>query len=163
MRVSAVRTRVLSWLALSLMLSAGPVFAQAGTASLTGTVTDDQGAVLPGVTVTISNASNGFIRTTATAGDGTYQLLALPPGTYALKVELQSFRTVVYENVPLPVDTTARQDVKMAIGGITDAVEVTAETKTMNTTDASLGNVISGNQVRALPLEARNVVGLLSL
>jgi Carboxypeptidase regulatory-like domain/TonB dependent receptor-like, beta-barrel len=162
-RVPAIRTRVFAWLALSLLLSTGNVYAQAGTAGLTGTVTDEQGAVLPGVTLTVSNASNGFVRTTTSTGDGTYQLLALPPGTYSLKVELQNFRTVVYESVPLQVDTVARQNVKMSIGGLTEAVQVTAEPTTMNTTDASLGNVISGNQLRALPLEGRSVVGLLSL
>ena len=63
----------------------------------------------------------------------------------------------------LPVDTVARQDVKLTIGTLSETVQVTAETQVMNTTDASMGNVISGNQVRALPLEGRNVVGLLSL
>ncbi len=163
MRVPAVRTRIFAWLALSLLLSTGNAYAQAGTAGLTGTVTDEQGAVLPGVTVTLTNAANGFVRTTTTGGDGTYQLLAVPPGSYALKVELQNFRPVLYERVPLQVDSVGRQDVKMAIGGLAEAVQVTAESVTMNTTDASLGNVISGKQLGALPLEARSVVGLLSL
>jgi hypothetical protein len=61
------------------------------------------------------------------------------------------------------VDTVARQDVKLTVGALTESVQVVAETRVINTTDASMGNVISGNQVRALPLEARSVVGLLSL
>ncbi len=80
MTVSAIRTRLFVSLASCLLLSSGLVFAQAGTAGLTGTVTDDQGAVLPGVTITISNASNGFVRTTTSAGDGSYQLLAAATG-----------------------------------------------------------------------------------
>ena len=61
------------------------------------------------------------------------------------------------------MDTVARQDVKLTVGALSESVQVVAETRVINTTDASLGNVISGNQVRALPLEARSVVGLLSL
>ena len=91
MTISAIRTRVFAWLASCLLLSSGLVFAQAGTAGLTGTVTDEQGAVLPGVTVTISNAANGFVRTTTTGGDGSYQLLAIPPGTYCTQGGVAEF------------------------------------------------------------------------
>ncbi len=69
----------------------------------------------------------------------------------------------MYKGVVLPVDTTARQDVKLEIKQLTESVQVMAETTVMNTTDASLGNVITSAQVQALPLEARSVVGLLSL
>jgi hypothetical protein len=162
-RVPALPARLALWLVLSALLTATTVFAQAGTASVTGTITDEQGAALPGVTVTISNAATGLLRSTTTDDTGVYQLLSLPPGTYQLKVELNGFRTAVLDAVRLPVDTVARQDAKLSIGSLSETVEVTAETTVMNTTDASLGNVITGNQVRALPLEARNVVGLLSL
>ncbi len=162
-RVPALVARLALWLALSALLTATNAFAQAGTASVTGTITDEQGAALPGVTVTISNAATGLLRTTTSGPDGTYQMQSLPPGTYQLKVELSGFRTALLDQVRLPVDTVARQDVRLTIGALSETVEVTAETTVMNTTDASLGNVISGNQVRALPLEARNVVGLLSL
>jgi hypothetical protein len=94
---------------------------------------------------------------------GDYQFVAIPPGTYTVTVELAGFRTAVYENVSLPVDIIATQDVQLVVGQLAESVQVVAETRVVNTTDASLGNVISGNQVRALPLEARSVVGLLSL
>ena len=137
--------------------------AQSGTAGLRGKVVDAQGASVPGATVTITNVSMGLVRETVTDRTGDYQFVAMPPGDYRLRVELQGFRAAVFDKVPLGVDTTARQDVKLEIGAIAETVEVTAETTVINTTDASIGNVITGTQVRALPLEARNVVGLLSL
>ncbi len=141
----------------------GTSFAQTGTAALIGTVSDQQGAVLPGVTVTLTGAESGVVRSTTTDTSGNYQILALQPGAYNLKVELEGFRTAVREKVNLPVDVQTKLDIPMEIGARTETIQVTAEVSTLNTTDASMGNVITGNQVRALPLEARNVVGLLSL
>ena len=85
------------------MLS-GTSFAQTGTAALIGTVTDQQGAVLPGVTVTVTGVDSGVSRTATTDTSGGYQVLALPPGLYNLKVELEGFRTAVRDKVNLPVD-----------------------------------------------------------
>ena len=157
------RVNVLPFAALVFLVAAGIASAQSGTAGLRGTVTDEQGANVPGATITLANASTGFSRETVADGTGEYQFVALPPGTYTVTAELQGFRTAVYDGVQLPVDTVARQDVKLTVGALTESVQVVAETRVINTTDASLGNVISGNQVRALPLEARSVVGLLSL
>jgi hypothetical protein len=141
----------------------GTAWSQSGTAGLRGTVADAQGAAIPGATVTITNTETGLSRTHVTDSVGEYLFVAMPPGTYQLKIELEGFRTAVFDKVPLAVDTTARQDVKLEIGAISETVQVTAETTVINTTDASIGNVISGSQVRSLPLEARNPVGLLSL
>ena len=155
--------RTLALAAALLLAVAGLSSAQTGTAGLRGKVTDAQGAVIPGATVVLTNARTGLTREAVTDASGDYQFVAMPPGTYTLKIELTGFRTAVFSNVPLPVDITATQNVKLEVGEITETVEVTAVTTVINTTDASMGNVISGTQVRALPLEARSVVGLLSL
>src|SRR5918995_2748775 len=157
------RVSVLPLAALVFLVAAGIASAQSGTAGLRGTVMDEQGAHVPGATITLANAATGFSRETVADASGEYQFVALPPGTYTVTAELTGFRTAVYDSVELPVDTTARQDLKLTIGALSESVQVVAETRVINTTDASLGNVISGNQVRALPLEARSVVGLLSL
>lgn len=137
--------------------------AQGGTSGLVGTVADQQAAAIPGAMVILTSAATGAVRETVTGPAGGYQFLSLPPGMYTLRVELEGFRTVLAEGLQLTVDTTQRLDVKMEIGGITETVQVTAETTVVNTTDSSLGNVIAGTQIRELPLEGRNVVGLLSL
>ena len=98
-----------------------------------------------------------------TGENGNYRFVALPPGTYELKVEMDGFRTAVRERMQLRVDSPTTLDVSLVVGSLAETVQVTAETKALNTSDASLGNVISGTQIRELPLEGRNVVGLLAL
>jgi hypothetical protein len=146
-----------------LLTAVSSAAAQSGTSGVRGTVADEQGAHVPGATVTLTNPETNFSRTTVTDASGDYQFASLPPGSYTITVELAGFRTAVYERVSLPVDVIATQNVQLAVGQLTESVQVVAETRVVNTTDASLGNVISGNQVRLLPLEARNVEGLLSL
>ena len=163
MRLSASGTRLFAIALVWLLTGAGGAWAQSGTSGVRGTVADEQGAHVPGATVTLSNPDTAFSRTTTTDASGDYQFVSVPPGNYTITVELTGFRTAIYERVSLPVDVIATQDVQLTVGQLTESVQVVAETRVINTTDASLGNVISGNQVRALPLEARSVVGLLSL
>ncbi len=163
MRLSGAWARLASVVALVGLVFAGTARAQSGTAALYGKVTDQSDAALPGVTVTITNAAAGITRSTVSDAEGGYQFLALPPGTYAVKAELTGFRTATREKVELPVDVRTKMDLPMAIGQMSETVEVTSMVSPINTTDASLGNTISGTQIRALPLEANNVVGLLSL
>ena len=147
-----------------LYLGVASAGAQTGTATLSGIVTDAQKAAVPGATVTLTNVDTGQTRVATTAENGTYQFTALRPGpNHELKVELAGFKTAVRNKLLLTVDTTSRLDIALEIGSLTDAIQVTAETPSLNTSDASLGNVISGNQIRSLPLEAQNPVGLLSL
>src|SRR5215813_14070597 len=162
-RLSGAWARLAALTALVCLLIAGTARAQSGTAALYGKVTDQSGAALPGVTVTITSATAAITRSTVSDAEGGYQFLALPPGVYSAKVELTGFRTATRDNIELPVDVRTKMDVPMAIGQMSETVEVTSMVSPINTTDASMGNTISGNQIRSLPLEARNVVGLLSL
>jgi len=141
----------------------GTVTAQSGTAALSGRVTDSQDSIVPGATVTLTNSATAASRTTVSNGSGLYQFPALPPGMYDLAVELTGFKAAKFEKIELRVDTAARQDVKLAVGQVSEAVTVQAETPIINTVDASLGNSISERQIRNLPIEARNIVQLLSL
>jgi hypothetical protein len=139
------------------------MWAQSGTASLIGEVTDAQKSVLPGATITIVNPLTGFSQTTVADERGNYRFVALQPGRYRITAELSGFRQSVAENVALPVDVTTRQNFVLEIGALAETVEVTAVSSVVNTTDASLGNPISSEQIRNLPIEAGNVVQLLSL
>lgn len=150
---------------LAMLLVAGTslAWAQAGTAGVVGTVKDPQGAVIPGASVTATNKATGAVRTTVTNENGSYTLTALQPGAYTVKVELSGFKTFVHENVDMRVDSITRADATLAIGDLAETVTVTESTPVLNTTDASVGNVISEETIRNLPVEARNVVHLLSL
>ena len=160
--VKGLAARVWPALVIVWLVAAGDAWAQAGTATVFGDVRDQQGAALPGATVTLTSAT-GAIRTTTTNESGAYRFVALTPGVFTLKVELTGFRAAVRDKLELPVDTTTKLDVPLEIGSITEAVDVIAAASVLNTTDASLGNVITGLQIQQLPLEARNPVGLLSL
>jgi hypothetical protein len=146
-----------------LLLTGRSVQAQSGTTAISGRVTDPQGSIVPGVTVTATNRATAGSRTVVTNESGLYQVSALSPGVYDLTIELSGFKTAKFEKIELRVDTPARQDVKLEVGQLSEAVTVLAETPILNTVDASLGNAISEQQIRNLPIEALNVVHLLSL
>jgi hypothetical protein len=138
-------------------------FGQTGTTSLRGEISDKSGAAIVGATVKIKNAQTGLERTTTSEANGDYEFLALPPGTYDLTVEKESFRKYNHPNLRLQVNLPATHNITLEIGSTMQTVEVSAQAETLNTTDASLGNAFNENQVKELPMEGRNVPDLLSL
>jgi hypothetical protein len=118
--------------AAAVLVSPVRAIAQIGqTATLTGTVTDASGAVLPGVTVTVTGeAVIGGSRTAVTDGNGVYRFPALPPGTYTVKVELTGFRTITQE-ARLQLGQTITMDAKLD-PGLTDTIEVTGSAPTVD-------------------------------
>jgi hypothetical protein len=94
---------------------------------------------------------------------GNFRLSNVQPGLYSLKVELAGFKTKIVDSVILQVDSVSRETVVLEVGGVSETVKVVSETTHLNTTDASVGNVMSREQIRSLPVEAQNVVHLLSL
>ena len=144
-------------------VAARRALAQTGTAALVGEVTDSQKQVIPGATVTVTHVATAASQVTTTDERGNFRLSNVQPGMYTLKVELAGFKTAIVERVNLQVDTVARETVMLELGGISETVSVVSETTHLNTTDASVGNVMSREQIRSLPVEAQNVVHLLSL
>jgi hypothetical protein len=145
------------------LFTAATASAQTGTAALAGDVTDSQKQVIPGATVTLTHAATGAARVTTTDERGAFRISNVQPGIYALKVELAGFKTAIIQRVELQVDTMSKQDVSLEVGGIAETVSVVSEITHLNTSDASVGNVMSREQIRSLPVEAQNVVHLLSL
>lgn len=142
---------------------AGGIQAQTGTTSLHGTILDKTGAAVAGAKVTLLNTAQGIPRETMSGSDGGYEFLALPPGPYALTVEMAGFRKFQLSKVQLLVNSPATYNVTLQVGSAAQTVEVSAQVQALNTTDASLGSAFSENQVKELPLEAGNVPELLSL
>ena len=153
------------WLSLFLFCFVLPALAvaQTATTSLQGQVLDPLGAAIPGAQVVLTNVDTDASRTTTTDADGNYLFASLPPATYRLRVEAAGFRTYVQTNLHLLVNSPMRQNVALTVGTRQETVEVSAAAERLNTIDASVGNAFAENQVKQLPLEARNVVGLLSL
>ncbi|MGC1872490.1 MAG: carboxypeptidase-like regulatory domain-containing protein [Acidobacteriaceae bacterium] len=136
--------------------------AQQATTSLTGVVTDPSGGVLPGATVTITRPATGQTLTTTTNARGQYQFSQLAPGTWNVTISSKGFADQTKVGTLL-VSKPATIPFKMSVQALTQTVNVSAETETLNTTDASLGNAISNRTIQSLPMEDRNVPDLLSL
>ncbi|MGA7411275.1 MAG: carboxypeptidase regulatory-like domain-containing protein [Bryobacteraceae bacterium] len=138
------------------------VLAQSSS-SLQGQITDTSGGAIPEAAVTLKNAENDSQRQALSDATGHYSFTQVPPGKYALIVQRPGFAMVTREGVVLQVNTPASLNIQLDVGKTTDVVNVTADATTINTTDGSVGNAFTENQIRQLPLETRNVVELLSL
>jgi hypothetical protein len=157
------RLTILALVVVFPLVGSPAAWAQTGTASLVGDVTDIQKQVIPGATVTITHLATGASQVTVTDDRGAFRFGNVQPGLYNIKAELSGFKTSVVERVELQVDTATRQSITLEVGGITETVSVVSERAHLNTTDGSVGNVMSREQIRSLPVEAQNVVHLLSL
>src|SRR5258706_4188444 len=139
------------------------VAAQATTATIVGTITDPGGAIMPGATVTARNLDTGLTRTVTSGEDGGYRLEFLPVGNYALEVSTAGFKKAYVSNVALQINDTARVDVSLTVGQVTETVTVTETQATINTSTAEIGTTIQAADIASLPLVERNVFTLLDL
>lgn len=144
------------------LLCPNAVLAQTGAASLTGIVSDDSGAAVPGATVTATNQATNVDYTTVSNAAGNYTVTSLPVGTYVIKAELARFKTAATKPVQMEAQQTVRLDFKLELGGLEETVEVSSEAQVLQTESATVGEVISGTTLTALPLNGRNS-GQLSL
>jgi hypothetical protein len=125
------------------------------TGQIIGTVADQQGAVLPGVTVTATSPQLQGDRTAVTDSTGTFRVPSLPPGTYTVKVSLAGFQDLKQENVTVSLDKTATLNMKMQLAGVATSVEVTALSPVIDTTSAAGGVTVDQAMLQKLPV-ARN-------
>ena len=142
------------------------MFALLGAASLssaqdfrggiTGRITDTSGARMPGVTVTATNTATNVASSTTTNSDGDYAILFLNPGHYALSAELQGFKKIVRQNLEVRVGEKLGVDLTLEVGGVTEAVTVTAESPLLETTSGSTGQVIGEQTISMMPLSDGN-------
>ncbi|MCC6164504.1 MAG: TonB-dependent receptor [Acidobacteria bacterium] len=148
-------TRVL--LAVGLICSmALPARAQVGLSTITGIVSDDQGAAVPGATVTATNTATNVPFTGVSNEAGVYTINALTIGTYTVRVELEGFKAVQV-SVNIAGGQTARLDAKLEVGALTESVEVTATSAVLQTENAVVGAKFDQEQVEKIPLQGRNV------
>src|SRR5919106_5239433 len=160
------RFRSLVYLAsfLVLIFIATTGHAQSGGSTVRGTVKDPQVNVVSGANVALTDPAKNFSRTQPTNNEGAYVFTAIPPGTYKLEVTAPGFKTASASGVEALVDTPTVRDVQLEIGAVTETVDVTSAAEAaINTSDASLGNSFERRRITELPLNANNVVGLLSL
>ncbi len=145
------------------LLIAGPLYAQLGTGTISGTVFDQSGAVLPGANITVTNGGTGFVRSTVSSETGDYNLRGLLPATYELTVEVGGFRKFVQPAITLQVDQNARIDVRLQVGSTNEIVTVTEQSPLLTSEQSSVGSVVDQKKIVDLPLNGRNFVQLATL
>jgi hypothetical protein len=149
---------------LLLWLAAPASFAaQVGSGALGGTVRDESGAALPGAIVTATAAETRHKRVVLTRDDGAYTFPSLPPGTYQIRVELNGFRPLAHDGVKIATGETIRLELQLHVGGLTEAVTVTADAPLLRTGTSGLGQVIDNRKIVELPLNGRSFVTLAGL
>ena len=138
------------------LLIAAAARAQQATGAITGAVTDPSGAPVPGATVTVTDADRGTSLKTLSNTDGLYNFPQLPIGTYQLRVEANGFQTSVANSVSLALNQTAKIDFPMALGQVTQTLQVTETVALLQTQTTDVSSVMEASTIANLPLETRN-------
>ncbi len=136
--------------------STGIAFAQADEGSISGTVRDTTGAVVPGAKVTLSDVATGFAVTETTDASGNYTATPLKLGVYTVKVEAKGFAPVTQDNVQVNVSTVTTADLQVGIEGTKQNVVVTGAPPALETESAATGQVVSSKVINDTPLNGRN-------
>ena len=136
--------------------------AQRQTGSIAGVVTDEEGAPLPGVTITVSGSSLIGTMSYITSESGTFRIPALPPGTYTLVAELPGFQTVRREGIVVSVGMTVRVQIQMKPAKIEEEVTVVGESPVVDVVSSKVDTVIKSDQLRNLPI-GRNLYSIIQL
>ncbi|MEO6236718.1 MAG: carboxypeptidase regulatory-like domain-containing protein, partial [Vicinamibacterales bacterium] len=153
-----MRTTCLS--ALLLLLLSAPAIAQFDTATVVGTVRDGSKGVVPGAKVTLTAVDTGISSFKMAGNDGNYEFAAVKPGQYVVTAEKSGFALALVDNVQAQVGARMRVDLEMPLAGVTEKVQVTASSPLVETDSSQRGQVISGDQTRALPLISREYSSL---
>lgn len=157
------RIRLVCWLILPALffLLSNSLVAQNAQGTIVGHVTDPSGAAVVGAKVTVTNSDTGVANAYNTNGTGDYTAPALNPGNYTVSVEAQGFSRAASSKLVLEVQQILRQDFKLAVGSVSNTVEVSTETQMLHTEDQTIGQVISGDLIQALPVNGRDFTNLM--
>src|SRR2546428_12442119 len=144
-------------------LAGGLVFGQSFSAAITGVVRDATGAVLPGVSVTARHTDSGLTRTVLSSETGDYRMPSLPVGAYEVTAELSGFKQQVRRGVTLVVAQEAVVNLTLDVGDLKEQITVTEEAQIVNTTMSSTSGLVTGEQIKNLPLNGRSFLELMRL
>jgi hypothetical protein len=141
----------------------GVAAAQGTTGSISGTVTDEQSGVLPGVTILVTQVDTGAERSQVSDEHGRYRVLSLSPGPYKIKAELTGFHPVLRDQLIVAIGKDLLVDVLMKVGGVEEQVTVTGETSSVSLGSTTAGGVVTTRQIAELPLNGRSFMQLATL
>lgn len=146
-----------------LLLAAHAANAQDTTGRVVGTVTDQQGAAVPGAKVTVTNTATSITSATTTKEDGTFEVLNLPIGRYSVTVEHEGFNKVTTQPNRLEINQSLRFDVALQLGAVSQTITVESQTSRVETQNSTVGATVTGEAIQAAPLNGRNVLDLAKL
>ena len=146
---------------LSLFLWTFAAFAQTSTSQISGTIRDSSGAVVPGAAVTATNEATGVQQKQNTTDAGVYAFPSLNVGAYTVKVEGSGFKTAIKTGNIIQINTPASIDITLEVGSAAESVQVTASAELLQTSNATIGNVVEQKSIVSLPLNGRNPLNLL--
>ncbi len=146
-----------------LLLTTAPMWGQTNTGVITGIVTDPAGAVIPGAKVTITSQSTNVSLAFTTDNRGYFTSVPINPDTYSVTVTAPGFQSQIQAGIVLRVQDRLNLNFKLPVGQVTQTVEVTNATPTIDTQTSSLGQVISSSTITAMPLNGRNYLQLAAL
>src|SRR5579864_4474462 len=148
------------WLLILVIISAAPAFAQIDRGAIEGKVLDASGSVVPKAMVTVTNKATGVGVTAPVNDSGEYQVLALIPGTYSVKVSADGFESVLHDDIELHVQDRLSVDFTLKVGSVKQEVVVTAGEPLLQTQTADVGSVVDEQRVNDLPLNGRRYADL---
>jgi len=154
------RTAIGALFSCLVLILASAAVAQQTTGVIQGTVLDAAGGAVAGAAITVVNNDTGYSRTLTSGATGIYAFTELSPGRYHLKVTKDGFKTEEQQGIELHVGSTVVVDVKLTVGAVTETVAVEANAIQVDTTSGTLGTLMEGQQVRELPLNGLNFIGL---
>lgn len=137
--------------------------AQSFTGSISGTVKDASGAVIPQAVIAVTNMGTNARMEARSDANGNYAVPQLPPGQYKLEVEATGFKRFIREGIVLQVQQQARVDIVLDVGAVTESVMVTANAPLLESNTSSIGRVVDNRRIMNLPLNTRNVYSLIFL
>src|SRR5262249_12324775 len=146
-----------------LLAFAVPLFAQTSTSQISGTVYDSAGAVIPAAQVSAINEETGVTYRQQTTGSGLYAFPSLPVGKYTIIADVKGFKTTRVSGNILTVDTPLTVDINLEAGGTSEVINVIGIAEKLQTSNATLGNVVEQKEVSEMPLNGRNPLTLLVL
>jgi hypothetical protein len=144
-------------------VGAPAAFAQGGaTATLSGTVTDSSGAMIPGASVVVKRADTGLTSETVTNTEGQFTVPQLAAGKYTVTVSLEGFKTATVNDVEINAGVPAGVSVKLEVGGVSEQVVVTAGSEVVKTQSSTVSTTLTTKQISSLPTTSRDALSFIA-
>ncbi len=159
MRASSTRV----FLLVCVLMSTAAAFAQAGRGSISGLVSDPSGAIVPGAKVVARDQATGVQLSTVSTAAGLYSFISLSPGTYQVTASAAGFETTVQKNILVTVDQSSTVNISLKLGSVNEVVTVNETAALIDTSNSTVGQLISSETIDRVPLLTRNVFDLVQL